>query len=360
MEKIKLHIKIPKKYADRIQHIKSAIALELCDHDTHNLEKALNDSWQRETEVPICPAEETLTTQMHHALVDPIKDLKKQVFKMAGLEEFLDKHPADPEYAVLYKAIDEDEPEPITEDNYQKEFKAQYNIKLDKTIDYETAKKIHTVIEKLPTRIFKDEITIELKKLPPEKYGKYLDEENKILLDENVFSQDLFITPERKVNLGQKVLIHELAHRIDHIFMISQTDTWRKLSGWTKEKDPPETVKSRYNMNGVWHIGKWYYKNTATFISDYASRNPKEDFAESMAYYLLDQVDLFKVKNCTDKSDFIVQYALSEDMQMPELVKKTALTKALGEPRTQHKYIRREKDPKTGKWEYIHEHKKVI
>ena len=125
-----------------------------------------------------------------------------------------------------------------------------------------------------------------------------------MILNPKIFNMEFSISPQKSINLAQKVFCHELGHYIDTTGNFSKTTEWRKLSNWSKEK-LPERIRSRYNQDGIWKFGKWQHDRKANFVSDYAPRNPKEDFCESVSLYLLEDDNWFSVKNCKDKLKFL-------------------------------------------------------
>ncbi len=106
---MKIKLRIPAAQAGNIDTLKGRIAVHLCDCDCETFEKALNGETAKETEQPICPAESVIENHFWEASVNPIRELKKKIFKMAGIEEFVDKKPEDSRYAILYKSLSADD-----------------------------------------------------------------------------------------------------------------------------------------------------------------------------------------------------------------------------------------------------------
>jgi len=254
-------------------------------------------------------------------LTGPAKDLKIKLFKLLKLDKFLDKKPDDPKYAYIYKALDSDDI-PLTKDNYKKYYLAKYQITLEKTIDFELANEMNEVLNKIPASYYQEPMKIELVDLGKYRLGRWEDESKTMKLNQQVFNQELILSPETKVNLGIKVLAHELGHKFDNQYGYSKNEKWRVLSGWTKEKGK-DKIRGQYFFNGIWKQSKWHYDQIATFISDYAPRNPKEDFSESFAYYLLGFQDWFKIKDCVGKEEFLKLYVFPADMILPSVQEKT-------------------------------------
>lgn len=75
----------------------------------------------------------------------------------------------------------------------------------------------------------------------------------------------------------RRVIAHEKAHFLwSHLFPTQLKNDWQELGGWYEDKDPK-------NEEG-WSTTK----DKSTFVSDYAhQKNPNEDMAESLAYYLV-------------------------------------------------------------------------
>lgn len=276
-EKAKLKLIIPKGQESQIEEIKKSFAMQLAD--PFELVKAINREFDHEK--PWNEAEEIIERMMFEALTDPIREIKKKVFELAGVSEFLAKHPDDPKYQDFYKSLSE---QVLNEENYRQVFKSRYNIILGDGFTYDIAEKMNEVFEKLPKVFFKNELRIDTKDMEG-RYARYLDDHH-LEISPYIFKEDFWITPERKVNFGQKVIVHEMGHGLDHLYKFSKSPEWRKISGWSKEPGPNK-IRCQYNQAGRWKFGKWYHNKDANFISDYARRNPREDFAESFAYYAL-------------------------------------------------------------------------
>lgn len=75
----------------------------------------------------------------------------------------------------------------------------------------------------------------------------------------------------------RRVIAHEKAHFLwTHLFPEQLKNNWKELGGWYEDKDPK-------NEEG-WSTNK----DRKTFVSDYAhEKNPNEDMAESLAFYLV-------------------------------------------------------------------------
>lgn len=104
---------------------------------------------------------------------------------------------------------------------------------------------------------------------------------------------DVVFLNTRKPDRISKTIAHEKAHFLwTHLFPQQLKDDWQELGGWYEDKDPK-------NKHG-WSTNR----DRDTFISDYAmEKNPNEDMAESLAYYLVYPDKLRS--ECPDKYDFV-------------------------------------------------------
>ncbi len=95
----------------------------------------------------------------------------------------------------------------------------------------------------------------------------------------------------------RRLVAHEITHFLWHKVFGDQTrKEWMELSGWSTDPSPdiidpstlnpppadhPKAIDRRPNQR------RWYRKTTTNFVSAYAAfKNPDEDFADTMAYYI--------------------------------------------------------------------------
>ncbi len=95
----------------------------------------------------------------------------------------------------------------------------------------------------------------------------------------------------------RRVIAHEITHFLWHKVLNDQTKKeWMALSGWSTTPSPGIIDASTLNPPPADHpkaIDRrprqqlWYRKTTTNFVSGYAAfKNPDEDFADTMAYYI--------------------------------------------------------------------------
>jgi len=90
-------------------------------------------------------------------------------------------------------------------------------------------------------------------------------------------------------------IVHEIAHCIDHLEKISFSKKWQSISGWKKcdinDKIPDgykRYIEKRPGRKLAGHKKSgWIYKEDSDFCRKYTSRNPREDFADSLAFVIL-------------------------------------------------------------------------
>ena len=90
-------------------------------------------------------------------------------------------------------------------------------------------------------------------------------------------------------------ITHEICHCVDYLKRVSFGDEWRSISGWKKcsiDEDVPEGyfryVETRPGREKVGNRkSEWISKEGSTFCRKYSSRNPREDFADFLAYAVL-------------------------------------------------------------------------
>ena len=107
----------------------------------------------------------------------------------------------------------------------------------------------------------------------------------------NFMEYDLAFMNSRSPERISKTIAHEKAHFLwTHLFPEQLKNDWQELGGWYEDKKKEEGWSTNRARD--------------TFISDYAmEKNPNEDMAESLAYYLV-YPDRLKTQ-CPDKYDFV-------------------------------------------------------
>lgn len=110
----------------------------------------------------------------------------------------------------------------------------------------------------------------------------------------NFMEYDVAFLNSRSPERISKTIAHEKAHFLwTHLFPEQLKNDWQELGGWYEVK------KDAKNKEG-WATNR----DRKTFISDYAmEKNPNEDMAESLAYYLVYPDKLRS--ECPDKYDFV-------------------------------------------------------
>ncbi len=90
-------------------------------------------------------------------------------------------------------------------------------------------------------------------------------------------------------------VVHEVAHCIDYLEKISFSKKWQAISGWKKcdisDRIPDGYCRYIEKRPGRQKAGNkksgWIYKEDADFCRKYTSRNPREDFADSLSFVIL-------------------------------------------------------------------------
>lgn len=88
-------------------------------------------------------------------------------------------------------------------------------------------------------------------------------------------------------------IIHEIGHCVDYIKRVSFGSEWRSISGWRKcERDEriPEGyvryIEKRPGRTGP-KKSDWVSREGSDFCRKYSGKNPKEDFADCLAFAIL-------------------------------------------------------------------------
>ena len=108
---------------------------------------------------------------------------------------------------------------------------------------------------------------------------------------------------------------HEIAHCIDHIERISYSKEWQSISGW-KKCDIDDKIPDGYKRYIEKRPGRkidghkkshWIHKEDAQFCRKYTSRNPREDFADCLAFAILGFSEKLKGETGKEKMKIIKQ-----------------------------------------------------
>jgi len=83
-------------------------------------------------------------------------------------------------------------------------------------------------------------------------------------------------------NVANYVLLHEIGHYWDEANEHSRVDAFRSLSGWQKASEAPDGFSESLAEGD-----RWIYETDASFVSEYAKWEPREDWAETFALNLV-------------------------------------------------------------------------
>jgi hypothetical protein len=117
-----------------------------------------------------------------------------------------------------------------------------------------------------------------------------------IIINPTIFkNKKYFKIGDEKIPVKYFTIIHEIGHMFDLLKGISDTKKWINLSDWKevdRNKSTPEGYKRYIEKRKGRDIpghkkSDWVHGENAEFVRNYASKNPKEDFADTFAFVVL-------------------------------------------------------------------------
>jgi hypothetical protein len=199
-----------------------------------------------------------------------------------------------------------------------KKFEDKYDLSLPEDITDNQLKDLKEAFTYLPKNFIKHHIKNIVFADLGAVHGKYIQEPKKghIIINPTIFeNKKYFKIGDDKVPVKYFTIIHEIGHMFDHLKKISDTKKWINLSHWEEvdiNKPTPKGYK-RYiekrkgrDIPGHKKSG-WVHDENAEFVRNYASKNPKEDFADTFAFVVLGKEFNFK-GNGNKKIEIIKDY----------------------------------------------------
>lgn len=179
-----------------------------------------------------------------------------------------------------------------------KEFEEKYDLSLPKDVTNSQLSDLKKAFSYLPESFIKHHIKkITFKDLGAI-HGRYIQERKKgdIIINPSIFENKKYFSVEgKKIPVKYFTIVHEIGHMIDHLNSISNKKEWIDLSGW-KELDKNKSVPKGFKRYVEKRSGRdipghkkseWIHKEDAEFVRNYASKNPKEDFADTFSFIVL-------------------------------------------------------------------------
>lgn len=119
-------------------------------------------------------------------------------------------------------------------------------------------------------------------------YGKYNKVTKELRVNPAVFNSEDFLSKDKsnKMSKLEHALYHEFGHSIDEVYKFSEDPNWLKLSGWEQNYKGNDKKRLVIPIDNGNIESLWYYSSNASFPRWYASRSPKDDFAECTSFYL--------------------------------------------------------------------------
>ena len=188
--------------------------------------------------------------------------------------------------------------------------KREYGVKVDNKFEINNLKLIKKAFSMFNKAYIKNKISEITCRDFSTGEGMWNPVRNTITLNPSIF--------KRKIRWGKGeipyslfIIVHEIGHCIDFLERGSFSKEWKDISGW-KKLDKRANVPEGYSRFKRAHKGTsgtrlsdWIYKNDANFCRKYSSKNPSEDFTDSLAFGVLGIWDKFKGDGGEKKMEFI-------------------------------------------------------
>jgi len=205
-----------------------------------------------------------------------------------------------------------------------KDFKKEYGTQLDSKFETEQIELLNRAFSLFHKDFIKNKIpNIKLEDMGGV-HGKWEETKSEkfMILNPRIFNYvKEFEDYGKEIPYNLFIIVHELGHCTDHIERISFSKKWQSISGWKKcdihDKVPygyERYIEKRKGREAAGHKkSDWIHKKDADFVRRYASRSPREDFADSFAFGVFELWDRFKGEGCEKKME-IIKKVLKKDV----------------------------------------------
>ncbi len=197
-------------------------------------------------------------------------------------------------------------------------FKKRWEIELD---PHFTTKEIEVISEGLEyynTKFIKSRIDRIIRKDLGGVHGRWKNTETKkwMTLNPRIFNfKRRWKDEDTDIPYALFTVVHEIAHCVDYLEKISFSKKWQAISGW-KKCDINDRIPEGYKRYIEKRPGRklaghkksgWIYKEGSDFCRKYTSRNPREDFADCLAFVILGFEEKLKGEGGLKKLEIIKQ-----------------------------------------------------
>lgn len=222
-------------------------------------------------------------------------------------------------YLKLFESFEEDneefEPSPKVKSEIER-FKKKWGIELDPKFTIKEITLISNGLSYYNTKFIKNRIDKILRKDLGGVHGRWKDTEKKkwMTLNPRIFNfKRRWKDKDTDIPYALFTIVHEIAHCIDYLERISFSKKWQAISGWKKcdinDRIPDGYCRYIEKRPGRQKAGNkksgWVYKEDADFCRKYTSRNPREDFADSLSFVILGFPEKLKGEGGKKKMEII-------------------------------------------------------
>lgn len=184
-------------------------------------------------------------------------------------------------------------------------FSDKWGIELDPHFTLLEIKVISQGLDYYDTKFIKDRIDRIIREDLGAVHGRWKDTKTKkwMYLNPSIFDfKRRWKNDQVDIPYALFTIVHEIAHCVDYIERVSFSKEWQSISGWKKcdrdEKVPEGWTRYVEKRPGRGKPGKkrsnWIHKTDADFCRKYTSKNPREDFADSLSFVILGFSDKLK------------------------------------------------------------------
>ena len=197
-------------------------------------------------------------------------------------------------------------------------FERRWEIKLDPRFTMKEIEIISEGLEYYDTKFIKSRIDRIIRKDLGGVHGRWKNTETKkwMTLNPRIFNfKRTWKDEDTDIPYALFTVVHEIAHCVDYLEKISFSKKWQAISGW-KKCDINDRIPEGYKRYIEKRPGRklaghkksgWIYKEGSDFCRKYTSRNPREDFADCLAFVILGFEEKLKGEGGLKKLEIIKQ-----------------------------------------------------